>query len=470
MSQGPRFAELRRLVLGGDGLTRDEVRYLRFLLHDVQTDLVGELPLELLILVALQLDLDDFARCLRVSRVWRERFLSDPVTLAYARRQWPAMIGGAAQKYNFLDTLSRLNLLTRKIIEPNENDVEIVKWDSTTHYQLDPVLHSRPDTIPDDYARYTGHPESWVDLSPLYSHGKVAWHLCNCVIVVDDLRLRTRKVLTPPSGVQHGLNIELRSLGSRLVVGTIDRLLIAWDHTNNEVFEKQLPCRSLRCATHGDRIAIVLYGGDILIWTPGQPMLQLDMPPSKDEESMKPSISRVDVLFDPRDTKTLYLASASKYSLEPDDELHVEVHEFSEARHVASWSSACCLYPRGVDWFRYNDPFNDPPELYVAMFEYEFCRSGIFFSIRQIEGFSWPILVFDKLAREFIDFPEDEWWYPIVRRYQEYGWPGASGRFTAHPHSQGGLDLDFKVRFDPESYQVVRVQSTQKPSTSSEAS
>ncbi|KAI0911385.1 hypothetical protein F4823DRAFT_310092 [Ustulina deusta] len=454
MSHSSRFAQLRQVIFGHDGPTREEVRYLKILLSDTQTDLIGDLPLELVVLVALELRLSDFARCLCVSKIWRKRFLSSPVISAYAKHRWPALIGGVVNRCNFLGTLSKLGWANYSLRHPVKHNPEFVPWDGTAHYQLDPIFHNQSDNLPDAYTRYRTDPAAR-SFAAIYASGKVAWHPCGCVVVIDDLTLKMRKVFTPPSGVMHGLGLKLQALGSRLVIGSIDRLLIAWDHINNQAYEKSLPCRILRCTTQDDRVAIVLYGGGVAIWTPGHAVLQLDISPLTLEPSIGPSEAKtweacLDVLFDPRDSKILYLVSGFCNHIDSSNMVRVTVHEFSVAGHaVASWSSE--YYDHAIE---YGD-IEDAAEPRIVVTEYAFERNCIFFWRRTKRVRNTLVASFDKLERKFL-------------RDADYLFPPALQSFNRYyPQTHGGVDLDFGVDFFSTGYEVVRSMLLGKPSPDS---
>jgi hypothetical protein len=229
MNDMTRFAELRQLV-SIIAPTREEARYLKVLLSAVHTDLIGELPVELVVIIAVQLKLDDFAACLRVSKVWREKFLSDSVMTAFGIRSCPALIDSVATRQDFQRTFSKLGWASYSFGRHCYRlSSELVQYDRRANIQLDQEFHSRADRIPAVYLRHpldVLHEPVHLPPSPkFYSSGKAAWHLCDHVVVVDDLRSKKRKVFTPPSGMMHGLTLKLQALGSRLVIGTIDRLL-----------------------------------------------------------------------------------------------------------------------------------------------------------------------------------------------------------------------------------------------------
>ncbi|KAI0192537.1 hypothetical protein EV127DRAFT_479500 [Xylaria flabelliformis] len=439
MSHSPRYSELRQLVFDDNGLTLEEARYLKFLLYDIHTDLINELPLELIILVALELELHDFHHCLHVSKAWRRRFLSDSVMLAYANRRWPALIDGVMIQFRFLEVLMKL-----RVTPVDEYGgykqwrvAEEVRFDNKTHFTLDPVFHSQLSNVPDVYTRYsiepneteepdgTEAPDGIEKPTPFYAYGKVAWHIPGCAIIIDDLRSKTRKVFTPPSGTMRGSSLELRSLGSRLAIGTIDRLLIAFDHVDNRAYEKSLPSRVLQCTTQNSRVAIVLYGGDVITWTPNHAATHLDisrlilglgMNPRNTESWKK----HLNVFFDPRNSKTLYLASNYRYRFETKDLVRVTVHEFSGSVHIASWS------------FDYRHPYKYKVS---SSADYEIDYGCILF----YEDGNPPFAVFDKIKRKF------------VADADYYG----TRRFSSHlyPSEPEEMDLDFKVGFRREGYE-----------------
>ncbi|TRX94709.1 hypothetical protein FHL15_004481 [Xylaria flabelliformis] len=433
MSHSPRYSELRQLVLGDNGLTPEEARYVKFLLYDMHTDLISELPLELIVLVALELELHEFQHCLSVSKAWRRRFLSDSVILAYANRRWPAIIDGVMTQSRFLEILTELRVtpsgsLENGMIYRNSRQwlvAEEVRFDNKTHFTLDPVFHSQLSNVPDVYTRYSMDPDGIEKLTPFYASGKVAWHIPGRAILIDDLRSKTRKVFTPPSGTMRGSSLELRSLGSRLAIGTINRLLIAFDHVDNRSYEKSLSGRVLQCATQNSRVAIVLYGGDVITWTPNHAATHLDLSRlilglamnPRETESWK---KHLNVSFDPRNSKILYLTSS--YHFETKCLVRVTVHEFQGSVHIASWS------------FDYGPVSN---EVSLSS-DYEIDYGCILF---YLDG-QPPFAVFDKIKRKFVDVS-----YYGGRRF-------FNSLYLDYPEQ---LDLDFKVRFRRQGYEFLQL-------------
>ncbi|KAI0970907.1 hypothetical protein F4678DRAFT_435052 [Xylaria arbuscula] len=428
MSSSTRFAQLRQLVLD-QSLTPEEIRYLKFLLPDTHPDPIIGLPVEIVVLVVLQLQLDEFACCLRVSKGWRERFLSHAVMAAYAKRRWPALIKGTVNQSNFLSTLRKLGWADYTC-NSQPPEPERVRWDKSAHYQLDPIFHDQSTNVPGAYRQYSSPGDAGRDPHSLYSSGKLAWHLCSCVVVLDSLVSKTRKVLTPPSGTMYGSALQLQALGSRLAIASIDRLLIAWDHVNNEAYEKSLPSRILRCRTQDDRVAILLHGGDVLIWILGHSLLQLDV--SLDSGRLI-SEARLDTFFDARDSNILYLASAILDDMDGQYIIRVTVQEFSVKGHpLASWSHEHLSPWQYKSFYHWSDPIAVAQR--VSMVEYEFDHSYIFIS----GGWSLFVTVFDKIERTFHDM--------LDREDQLFSrWIGP-----------GGGDLDFQVLPDLFSYKVTR--------------
>ncbi|KAI2625471.1 hypothetical protein GGS21DRAFT_530971 [Xylaria nigripes] len=452
------LAELRQLVFGDNPLTREEHRYMKTLLSCVHVDLIGELPLELVAFVAMHLELKDFVCCLRVSKTWRKLFLSDPVMTPYARQMWPALTNGEVNQCNFLATLSKVGWASYCFRgHAKQSHSEIVRWDARSHYKLDSEFHSRNDNLPHDYTEYYGPRPS-----PVYAFGKVAWSPYSYFMVVDDLRLKTRKVFTPPSGTMRGSSLELQALGSRLVVGTIDRLLIAWDHVENRPYERLLPCRSLRCTTHDDKVAIVLFGGDVVMWTPGREILQLNTSHLISKESIDFFATRtwkscMNVFFDSCNNETLYLASGYFSSNPLNNMVHLTVHEILATGDIASFS-AVYQHPDKT----YNRPLNSAglASQLIVTSKYEFDHNCIFFGQRGQSRSSptRPIAGFDTIKREFIHFnpqgSSDQW------RLQDGAYPFSTGSEFYTPYNLGelgGIDMDFMVEFkDSECYEVIR--------------
>ncbi|KAI1433427.1 hypothetical protein GGR50DRAFT_500358 [Xylaria sp. CBS 124048] len=456
------LAELRQHVFGGDTLTRGEMRYLKTLMSRFHTDLIGELPVELVITIALHLKPKEFALCLRVSRAWRQQFLSDSVMAAYARQSWPALIKGAVNQSSFLGMLSKIGLALCCFPFPRAEkiDTEFVSWGPDSHYPLDSEFHPQADDVPSAYTQCPLAPYDAARDSVLYASGKAAWHLCSNVVVIDDIRLRTRKVLTPPSGTMVGSTVKLEALGSRLVIGTIGRLLIAWDHVDNVAHEKWLPGRTLRCSTQDNQVAIVLHGGDILVWSPGHAVRQLNTSNLVSKLGLRHSVveawrAGMHVFFAPHKDGTLYLASG--YFCRPDPLMnHVifdfTVHEFSGTDHVATWSAT----------YRHRDVPVDRFQHIIAM-EYDFAHGCIFLGAYTARQYNEPIVLFDKVKRKLVPFDISTARYPLEDPTYELSDDDGCTLFSPHYLDLSvSYDLDFMLNSDrDDGYVVVRPLLTQ---------
>ncbi|KAI0116403.1 hypothetical protein GGR51DRAFT_501217 [Nemania sp. FL0031] len=461
MRNANRFSEFRQFVHRDGGLTREEARYLRFLLYDLRTDLIGESPLEIVIMIALHLPLNELTRCLRVSKVWRQQFLAGPVMAAYARANWPAMIDGEVNQQDFLATLSRFGWVCYYTL-PFIDEVasEVVPWFSPTHYQLDPAFHARADELSSDYTQaWERQQQGEAETSALYFSGKLAWCLNNRLIIIDDFRSKTRKIFTVPSGVRHGLALKLQAFGSRLAIAVVDRLVIAWDHIDNRSYEKSLPTRVLRCATQNNRVAFVMHGGDVMIWTPGQAVLQLDpslpsiLKVGNGSSEAHPPRTLLYPFFDAHNSETLYLASACFFLDNSKPMIRITVHEFLTSGHVASWSS------------EYEDPnsgdrsylywTNPDPEPRILMTDYELDRSCILFFRGTPRHGAGRFAAFDKLERKFIDID----YMDFTDRWTLVGndW-STSGGALPEQTVEGRIDLDFSVMTELQGYRVIRLQ------------
>ncbi|KAI1312723.1 hypothetical protein F5Y03DRAFT_390422 [Xylaria venustula] len=407
MSSSTGFAKLRQLVVDLS-LTSEEIRYLRLMLPNTHPDPITELPMELVVLVVLQLELPEVACCLGVSKGWRERFLSHAVIAAYAKRRFPALVNGAMNPSGFLSAIRNLGWAKYYTDWPRE-DLLYDHNQRLRHHELDPILHDEPTNVPSAYREYDRIDHSLEPIESFYASGKVAFHLCSCVVVIDNLASKTRKVFTPPSGVMHGSELRLRALGSRLAIGSIGRLLIAWDHVNNQAYEKSIPSQILRCKTQGDRVAIILHGGDVLVWNPGHNLLRLDVSTSENWGA-----TLLATFFDARDSNILYVASAISDSMDGNPIIRITIQEFSITGHLlSSWSYGSSCLDSG------SNSAHTPAPRCIRMLEYEFERSCIF--IYRVVSGRYPecLAVFDKVERTFHDGSKLKYFLTTARNGQQ---------------------------------------------------
>lgn len=227
----PRFAKLRRFI-SDNSFSLEELRYLRILLFEHRVDIVGELPIELVIQVAEFLDLSDLAACSAVSRRWREVFLSSPVLSALMNIFYPSFAHRSreiqATQKESLEALRRV-----KRARDGQDGFHFSKrfeWEHESYFKLDPEYHNNHEDIPATYAQYNldnddPEPDGVSASGALYSNGKIAWRPKRHIIVVDSFLSRTRKIFSVPAGSLVSPELRLVAMGDQLVVGSIDRLV-----------------------------------------------------------------------------------------------------------------------------------------------------------------------------------------------------------------------------------------------------
>lgn len=229
---------------------------------------------------------------------------------------------------------------------------------------------------------------------------------------------------------------------------------IVWDHVDNQAYEKLLPCRIVQCTTDNNRVAIVLRGGDVVIWSPGHAAIQLELPQGDIRQA------RSCALFDPRNSKNLYLASGYPFRDGSTDMIRFIVHEFSEAIHIASWSSDCLDPDMYIEdsGQRYSNEYTSG--LGVLITEYELDNSCIVFGWRMMGRSDMCLAVFDRIKRKFINRVSFEQNCLHGRGFDEHlnknsiwSAPG----FTLKEK----MDLDFIVGFTPEGYKVTQLKLPQ---------
>jgi hypothetical protein len=85
------FLTLNRLGALKNSLTNDEIRFLRSQLNEItfQTDICGNLPCELLLMVTSYLSLDDIISARNVSHRWREALSAPQLCIELVQRYFP---------------------------------------------------------------------------------------------------------------------------------------------------------------------------------------------------------------------------------------------------------------------------------------------------------------------------------------------------------------------------------------------
>ncbi|KAI1813077.1 hypothetical protein GGS20DRAFT_554953 [Poronia punctata] len=467
MAESTSLAELRQWVL--DNIhSKEQMRYVKILISEMMSvDFIRDLPVEVVALIAVQLDFADYGCCLRVSKSWREMLMADTVLTSYAKTHWPALVTFPVTRDGFREALAKIGwAIYFRGRRRDDGDLaqckseKFIRWDSLAEIELDPALHG-PGAFSLGYLEYTidlYNPERYGIPTALFACGKVAYHLYDHVLVVDDLRQQKRKIFTPANAVVHGPRITLQALGSRLVVCSIGRLMIAWDHISNAVDQISLPTQCHRCTTHGDRVAMVLFGGVVLLWTWGQGLVELDTASARARvpangwnmiswlDSMKP-------FFDHRDNRTLFLASRlPSRNLNEEDftrnrirptAVYFTVSEFAGDKFINGWTS---------DEIKLNEPvpMGATGKYQVRAWEYECEQAWICFYIPCTGESDAPLVVFCKLQRRFFYFQKEK-----ARNVDGKGidrlLPTA---IDCDPDGvmDSGYDLDFLVRFWQDGY------------------
>ncbi|KAI1084053.1 hypothetical protein F5B20DRAFT_526527 [Whalleya microplaca] len=443
-----------RQFISGLSPTAQEARYLRRLVSEIKTDVIGELPVELARQIADLLDLQDYVACLAVSRSWRNKFLSEPAISAIMNRYCPFLDPFLKQpSQSVLETRDdeRLKILHRIGWANSSKSLKVFleqtyDWRDTTYFKLDQEYHG--EDLSRVYSRFNRKqddvdPEGPMCLRSLYSWGKIAWCHEERFIVVSSLWSRTRKLFAAPSGPIAGPRLQLFALGNTLVVGAINNVLVAWDHTTNVYREKSIPGPVKHCATEGSKVAIIFFGGDVLLWEFGNRLLTLPVDHliryhNLDNEQRRSWRDNLRVFFQPGCDSTIFLASGY---VDSESVLRRSVHEFQSTNYIKSFNMAI---PSKASFRAYNRP---PGSAYVEIQKFiEFGRFAIWFleiypkdtaaedfDIHAKDEFS--LVEFDMHERKFKSCNSDRLRYIRFKTFQQW-------------------DLDFRLRFHAKSFVV----------------
>lgn len=252
-----RKVKLREMVVGGH-LTVDELRLLKELLQDVtlQTDIFTRIPLELVAIVVQNLGLRDLWACYAVSKAWRARLMPQAVASVLAAIHFPALVRNPREQIQdpsigtqFLETLGKS--LRRTEAPAWSILAKRFRWQDETLFTVDD---------PTVYQRVRLDPRSG-DTEPLSSHGRIAWMPEAFTVCVDSLVTLKRKTFSYPEGKLLGLahEMSLAGLGSKLVVATMGRTIIAWDLETGQREHASLPVSVHKCAVEGDQVVIAVH-------------------------------------------------------------------------------------------------------------------------------------------------------------------------------------------------------------------
>ncbi|KAB5585775.1 hypothetical protein GE09DRAFT_37798 [Coniochaeta sp. 2T2.1] len=320
-------------------LTHQEVRDLATLLSraDFRTDIVSRLPPELRINVAGHFGEVDVLCLLNVSKQWRAMWLQrdllsivseqcryldwslfDGVDFGHSPEQW------TTRQYELI-RLRRCRFLGRfsSAIVVRHDVGDGHAWLNTG---LDlagvfPVPSSGKSEAAPLFSR-TEAPS--IQHKPiggsLYEDGRLVWVTDtlpspdNILVVVEDLRSRTKRIYRNPSVIQYGPGFELKAIGDKLLVAGVARVMFIWHLESNEFLQISLPQQPKCCATNGEQVAFLRPDG-LLIWTWGSQLNSVDfggvVESNQRVAESWPTISPTNtmgIFFDPFEEGTLYLA------------------------------------------------------------------------------------------------------------------------------------------------------------------
>ncbi|KAK0626184.1 hypothetical protein B0T14DRAFT_562119 [Immersiella caudata] len=313
-----RLQKYRDIISSLDG--NREFRELAALLSekDLRTDIIGNLPPELRVLIAKHLDAADVYTLLNVSRKWREYWLHEDCLRPLAKHFLPNFyeymrikgeLSSCALDWTgpFIETFHKLY---RRQTGRFQSYFEY-RWnapyplDRDFHHEIDQELQQELYSVlkvsrldPRRVCR-DGIPK------PTYNSGRVAWHApppAQC-IVVDDFTSQRRKVLIPPvTNSELGLLGRL-SLGDRLLAMRRHRKIYAWDLQTGELAEFTAPVQPLQVVTSGYKVCLV-FDCQAILWDFKGGTKTLDLPhPAREGSQFRR------VLFHPLSEDTVFVAT-----------------------------------------------------------------------------------------------------------------------------------------------------------------
>lgn len=241
-----RKANLQNLI---SALTHQEIRELAPQLNRIsfQTDIVGLLPVELLLLVAECIEGSDIFNFLNVSKRWRALWLQENVLRLLADKWFPgflkyyslqkqrtgvtpdlpALFAEATWRFHYRSLGKfRSALFANAWLTDDAGCLE-------KYLRLDPAFHppGRDWKLECPGLFTQKHMLQSYRTQVFYSHGRLAWNPDglqfpeSSVIFVDDFRTQLRRIYQVPGVLMEGQAAILRALGDRLVVATVGRLM-----------------------------------------------------------------------------------------------------------------------------------------------------------------------------------------------------------------------------------------------------
>ncbi|KAI0882603.1 uncharacterized protein GGS22DRAFT_181123 [Annulohypoxylon maeteangense] len=347
-----RLSKIRQFV-SGNPLAKEEYRFMKILLSSVNVDIISELPIELVLQIADFLPLRDFVTCLAVSKPWRAKFLSISVLNNATYMFCPSV--HQASRDTPLDPKECLNALHKIGRMPGryfQSSLEKpFSWKYESYFKLDPDFHSHYEDMSAAYAQFgrqfDREPDSFTCRDALYSNGRIAWRPWPRIICVDNLWSRTRRVFTTPYGPLVHRRYELRALGDRLVVASMDRRLIVWDFSASTDIrlERKLPGSIRDVSTKGSRIAIILFNGDIILGGFRRTFWKLSTAPlisyrNLTNESMVSWKSNLRVIFHPACNGKFFIASGYTDKSHSETTHRRMIYEFDDDRNMTTFETS----------------------------------------------------------------------------------------------------------------------------------
>lgn len=218
-----------------------------------------------------------------------------------------------------------------------------------------------------------GFPNSGPTVSKyLYADGRLAWQLSSAPgewvnsILVHDFRTHRRWNLSLPSMRTRGIKLALWALGRDLVVARVvgERVLCvqntrmvqhpanhsfryAWDLTSHAFDRVTLQNPPHRCFTRCRSVVVVTQSGELLLWSFGHGIANIDMAmpqdegeyrgPAKPERTPREPFSAHEiqdsrVMFHPRDEDVFFMVTFNERVFDPGVFLLLWVYEFRNRR------------------------------------------------------------------------------------------------------------------------------------------
>lgn len=219
-------------------LTISELRLLRsrLITVDFRTDIISRLPVELQLCVVDYISSSDVLSYINVSRTWRQIWLQDKIINHVVDNWYPGLFK-LDEKHEDTETYGRrkaafLRMLQRDSRRSKGKFRSVLfhgfRLGDEDYFKLDESLH--PSGKYADFLSTTPSDRGLGGVLYYYRDGKLAWNPStrpapdNGVIVLDDLRTRTRKMFKAPGALMAALWISLRALGDKLVVGVDSRV------------------------------------------------------------------------------------------------------------------------------------------------------------------------------------------------------------------------------------------------------